>query len=178
MKMNTRMRSLLARAGGSAEVLGHDPQLPDELRAIIEAGWVVGPGGSLLLARLWVDGWSRDPGPVQVASHEYEVNDVFVPSADLTGDPDRYLSRVAARGIGFAARAMKVAVGLTAADSLIAVVGTGVNEDFLTHGTTVKFFTRRGDYPRWFEDLEGFTTEAIAVLDMSDAAHAHPGHDR
>jgi hypothetical protein len=175
MKTNSRMRSLLAQAGGSAEILGRDPQLPDELRAIIEAGWVVGPDGSLLLAGLWGDSWSRDRRPVQVASYEYEVNDVFVPSADLTGDPDRYLSRVAARGIRFAVRAMRAAVGLAAADSLVAVVGTGVGEDFLTHGTTVKFFTRRGSYPRWFEDLEGFTTEAIAVLDMSDAANAHPG---
>jgi hypothetical protein len=170
MKMNSRMRSLLAMQGGSAELLASSARLPEELRAIIAAGWVIGPGGSLLLAALWGDGWSKDHVPVQAADYEYEVNDVAIPAADLGGDPDRYLGRAAARGIQFAARAMRAAAGLAGAESLIAVVGTGVDQDFLTHGTTVKFFTQRGDYPRWFDDLERFTTEAIAVLNMSDAA--------
>jgi hypothetical protein len=48
------------------------------------------------------------------------------------------------------------------------VVGTGVGPDFLDHGTTVKFFTRRGAYPRWFDDVEGFKGEAMAFISMSD----------
>jgi hypothetical protein len=61
-----------------------------------------------------------------------------------------------------------------AAGALIAIVSLGVVGDVLMHGTKVRFTTARGRASRsfdlaWFDDLERFELEAMAVLDMSDA---------
>jgi hypothetical protein len=39
---------------------------------------------------------------------------------------------------------------------------------FALQGANVRFFTRRGDDLSWFDDLEKFKIEAIALLDVSD----------
>lgn len=142
-------------------------RLPAELTEILAHGWTVAQGGALGLTALTAAAAAADPG--RVAWWEIDTNDVHIPDDDLRTDPATYLPRVAARGRTFAAAALRRARGLPGADALVAVVGTGADEDFVEHGTTVKFFTRRGDYPRWFDDLEGFELEAMAVLDAADA---------
>jgi hypothetical protein len=50
----------------------------------------------------------------------------------------------------------------------VSIFADKTDEDFALQGGVVRFFTRRGDYPDWFEDLESFTLEAIAVMDATD----------
>ena len=166
MRMNQHMRGLLA--GGPVNPFA--TELPCELQDYVEAGWMADSSGALLLSALARGASSTPVGPAHVAEREYEVNDVYVPNADLVEHPETYLLAITLRGLSFAARMLERAQGSPNAKSLVAAVSTGVDDDFLTHGTTVKFFTRRGDYPQWFNDLERFGIEAMAVLDSSDLA--------
>ncbi|HEX8991185.1 MAG TPA: hypothetical protein VF784_05855 [Anaerolineales bacterium] len=56
----------------------------------------------------------------------------------------------------------------------MALVSAGVVGDVLVHGASVRFTTGRGVPSstfdmRWFDDLERFKLEAVAVLTMADA---------
>lgn len=161
--MNSSM-ALLIDDAPRVELLG----LPEELQDILASGWVEGPGGSLLLGALYGAGWRDDWGRADVSFHEYEVNDVGVPSAGLSGQRDVFLRAMAGRALSFASRALRLAGGYDAGDFLIAVVSVSVDVDYFTGGTAVKFFTCRGDYPRYYDALERYTLEAIAVIDMND----------
>ena len=104
------------------------------------------------------------------------VSHRFPPDGIAEDQPaQRYSAAMVRRALSFACRALADARGLDGADSLVAVIGAGVDDDYLTHGTTVRFFTRRGDYPRHFDDLERFALEALAVLDIDDAGRATSG---
>lgn len=166
MRTNSRMQDLQRQAPSGDEL----PPLPDDAKAVLEAGWTVGPEGSLLLCALW-NGARKSLPPSYVGRYEYEINDVYISLADLTGDMNRYLARAALRGILFATELLARASDLPAADALVAIVGIFVDtqdEDFMLQGARVRFFTRRGDYPEWFEDLERFELQAIALLDVAD----------
>lgn len=160
MIVNSRMARLMECSGAGL------PALPAELVEIVDGGWMVMDGGALALAELVGEPAHVDPD--RVGRWELDTNDIRIPDDDLLTDPGTYLTRVAARGLAFAAETLRSARGLPGADALIAVIGTGTGEDFLEHGTTVKLFTRRGDYPRWFDDLESFEQEAMAVLEATD----------
>ena len=163
MKTNSRMRALI-----SGNLL--DPvasSLPDEIQDICERGWEIGPGDSVVLRALWGPGWRTAISPEEVGAYEYEVNDVSIPLADLRTDMAEYLPRAAGRGIHFARLMLKKSDELMLPNELVATVGVSVDvddEDFLLQGVVVRFFTERGDFPRWFDDLEKFQSEAIAVL--------------
>ncbi|WP_322749066.1 MULTISPECIES: hypothetical protein [unclassified Frankia] len=155
------MRELIASVDGS--ILAQE--LPSELCEICDEGWSVSPCGSYVLAALY------DPSLESIAESEglpyleLEVNDVKIPDLDLLNDLSSYLPRVASRGLSFAVTALGKARKSGLADSLVAVVSTGVGDDYLTHGTTVKFYTRRDNYPDWFDDLERFAIEAMALIE-------------
>jgi hypothetical protein len=167
--MNSRMRRLLPEQPADLR----DADFPEELQAIVATGWMLGPAETLLLAALFGEGWSGQVDPSAPGLFEYEVNDVHIPTADLAADLDAYMERAARRGVSFALRGLGDAAAFPAAADLVATVATGVAEDFLLHGTTVKFFTRRGDFPNWFDDdLEKFEMEAIAVLTNADVTRS------
>jgi hypothetical protein len=164
------MSDVLARG---CESLYRD--LPPDLDEVARAGWVVGPHGAILLKSLWGSGWRTSIQPSEVGSYEYEVNDVYASLSDLSTDMETYVYRAAMRGISFAVRMLRDAAAVPGAGSLVAAVGVPVDEQdevFLLQGATVRFFSRRGDYPTWFEELERYQNEAIAVVDMTDLAEA------
>jgi hypothetical protein len=150
--------------------------LPPEAQDIIDAGWRHGPNGELVLAALWGTGWERRVGTNDLANREYEINDVYIDCTDLVDNLGTYLNRAANRGLLFGRLALEKAQLLDEYASLVAVVSVGIEDDFLTHGTTVKLFTRRGNYPNWFQDLERFTTEAMAIIYPSDVAEINGRH--
>jgi hypothetical protein len=147
--------------------------LPPDLNEVARAGWVVGPRGTILLKSLWGTGWRASIHPSEVGSYEYEVNEVYASLSDLAAERSAYLYTSAVRGISFAVRMLSDAAVFPEAEGLMAVVSISVDEEdetFLLQGATVRFFSRRGDYPTWFEDPERYQNEAIAVLSMSDLA--------
>jgi hypothetical protein len=171
MKMNSRMSDVLAGGPG-----GLPSDLPSDLNEVAKAGWVVGPQRTILLKSLWGTGWRTSIQPSEVGSYEYEVNDVYASLSDLATERSTYLHRSAVRGISFAVRMLGGAAAIPEAELLVAVVSISIDEEdetFLMQGATVRFFSRRGDYPMWFEDLERYQNEAIAVLNMSDLAVGH-----
>jgi hypothetical protein len=145
--------------------------LPPDLNEVARAGWVVGPCGAILLKSLWGKGWRTSIPPSEIGSYEYEVNDVYASLSDLATERGTYLHKSAVRGISFAVRMLGDAAAIPEAEGLVAVVSISIDEEdetFLLQGATVRFFSRRGDYPMWFDDLERYQHEAIAVLNMSD----------
>lgn len=172
MIMNSQMHRLIQR--DDSPISSH--QLPPDAAQIVNAGWTVGPHGALLLKALL--GAVVDSGPdrnmgnqVNIGEYEYHANDVYLSLTDLRVDMELYLRSAAVRGLVFAKEMLREAPGLPHADSLCAIVSISVdigNEDFLLQGATVHFTTRRGGYPDWIDDLEGFELEAIAVLQMVD----------
>lgn len=145
-----------------------DPEiLPEELLDLIDGGWRTGPAGSLLLDGCYGDGsgWRGDWQAGDIAQHELDVNDVGIPCHDLPQEREPFLRGAVARSRAFADAALRAAHGLPAADSLVAIVSVGVDDDFLTHGATVKFATERGGFPETFAELDRFRFEAMAVLD-------------
>jgi hypothetical protein len=87
-----------------------------------------------------------------------------------------FLRGMAQRGLTFAARALALAdrQQLPGGAGMTAIVNTGVAGDVLVHGTFVRFTTARGVPSRsfdlaFFDDLESFTLDAMAVLTASDA---------
>lgn len=162
MRMNERMASL-------PRSLATDYQhLPSELRALLDEGWCVGPAGSLLLKGLYGEHSGSDWLSEDVAKHEYEVNDVWIPTSDLQEERGHFLEGAASRAFGFVILALQSARPLKASSSLVAVISIGFDEDYLTSGTTVKLFTHRGSYPRYFDNLERFQLEAMAIVEVSD----------
>lgn len=154
MKMNSHMSDVLAGGAGSLH-----RGLPPDLNEIARAGWVIGPRGAILLKALWKAGWRTDIEPSEVGSYEYEVNDVYASLSDLATERSTYLYRAAVRGISFAVRMLRDAAAVPEAASLIAVASVSIDEEdeaFLLQGATIRFFTCRGDYPTWFEDLERY----------------------
>ncbi|WP_212816943.1 hypothetical protein [Polymorphospora rubra] len=152
-------------------------ELPPDLDLIAKGGWVLGPCGAILLKSLWGSGWRTSIDAAEVGTYEYEVNDVYGSLADLADDRATYLNRAAVRGFSFALRMLKDAAELPGAGSLMATVGVSVDEgdeDFLLQGVTVRMFSRRGDYPNWFDDLERYQSEAMAVVDVTDIADRDP----
>jgi hypothetical protein len=102
--------------------------------------------------------------------------DYRLPGGELPADVLGYLRAMAGRGLTFASRALMLAhkKRLPGADELIAFVNTGIVGDVLVHGTHIHFTTARGEPsgwfdPSWFDDLEKFKLEAMAVLTMADA---------
>ncbi|GAA3825847.1 hypothetical protein GCM10022226_53260 [Sphaerisporangium flaviroseum] len=170
MIVNSRMQVLLAQA---PEETWARP-LPEALQEIVDAGWGYRSGGSLLLAALCDSVVDAPPPGEQYFATEYHVNDIWVLGEDLDPTRDVYLRAIAGRALVFAWVALNEARQLPEFGTLAAVVGTGVADDFLLHGTTVRFFTRRGDYPSWFDDLESYELEAMALLDASDARRPLP----
>ncbi|MCX5009197.1 hypothetical protein OHB05_42540 [Streptomyces sp. NBC_00638] len=147
-----------------------DPEiLPDDLRDLAESGWRIGPAGSLLLVGCYGDGsgWRNDWQTEKIAQHELEVNDVSIPCDDLPKERDQFLRAAVARSRSFVVAAIEAAHGLKSAESLVAIVSVGVDDDYLTHGATVKFATRRGGFPEAYADLERFQYEAMAVIEST-----------
>jgi hypothetical protein len=142
--------------------------LPDELQDLVEGGWRIGPVGSLLLAGCYGDGrgWRRDWPAEEVAEHELEVNDVGIPSDDFPKARDLFLRGAVARSCLFAGAALRAASNLKASELLVAVVSVGVDDEYLMHGATVKFATRRGGFPDIYANLELFQSEAMAIIDL------------
>lgn len=101
---------------------------------------------------------------VGVADYEYHTNDVKISESGLPSDKERFLSAVAIRALCFIEEAFRSAARFEVSNGLTAVVSIGVGDNYLSHGTTVKFFTQRAGRPAWYEDLERFKIEAIAVL--------------
>jgi hypothetical protein len=166
MRANSRMQALLS----DDAFVTDKPDLPAETEAIIRAGWRVGPGGDLVLAAVSRESPLR-VSPSEIGGHEYEVNDVYISLDDLRDDPATLLARAASRGLSFATEMLKSGLSLPGSETLTATVSLFIDmtdEDFALQGTVVRFFTRRGDSPEWFQDLEAFTMEATAVLDAAD----------
>ncbi len=173
MRTNSRMKAILERP--LADDAGQD--IPADTQAIIDAGWIIGPQGALLLkANCPHPKSSLDPS--QVAHYEYDINDLYVTLTDLRTNMDLYLPRAVRRGLSIAQTLLLEATELPGSETLVAVVSMWAdteNEDFLNQGVRPRFFTRRGAYPRWFDDLEPFKLEAIALLELPDiSSHRTP----
>ncbi|MET7375307.1 hypothetical protein [Micromonospora arida] len=171
LRTNAAMRSLL----GSAAFAADQPTVPELEQDTLDAGWTVEPGGALLLLRHRPKHLQHIPAEA-LGEGEYEVNDVHVSLDDLGRETADFLPRAASRGLHFARRMLAAARGLPGSETLLAAVAIHVDvadEDFALQGATIRFFTRRGHYPRWFDELETYTHEAIAVLDPSDLTN-HP----
>ncbi|MEI8413110.1 MULTISPECIES: hypothetical protein [unclassified Kribbella] len=153
-----------------AEV-GGPKDLPDDLQDLVESGWRTGPAGALVLTGCYGEGagWRDDWQAETISQHELEVNDVAIPCDDLSKERDLFLRGAVARSRAFVGAAFRAARALPASEFLVAVVSVGVDEGYLTHGATVKFATRRGGFPAFYEDLERFQDEAMAMID----AHEH-----
>ena len=167
MRTNAPMRTLLDGRFRPAEFT----PLPGDARAVLAGGWVLGPHGALLLA----DRWSGHAGPVRadrIGSYEYEINDVHLSLDDLRGGDD-LLPRAAARTIDVARRLLRAGRRLPGSGTLTAVAAVHVDADdelFDLQGGRVRLFTRRGEHPSWFGDLEAFEHEALALLDHADVS--------
>lgn len=165
MIVNSKMAALLATADQETG----PRELPDELRELLAGGWQVCASGILILTApddpIVTSTWEVE----EVGITEYDVNDIRVPDEDCLDDPDSYLRRMVLRGLAFARAGLHRATDVVGAETLHAALSTGIDEDFLTHGTTVRFFTQRGIHPHWFDNLERYEVEALALLDMSDA---------
>ncbi|WP_157606524.1 hypothetical protein [Saccharomonospora cyanea] len=160
------------------EEVVQDDVLPDELRTIIRKGWYFTPAGAFvlealeprsMLAKTFLTKHFRRNRELAshwggVADYEYHTNDVKIPESGLPSDKERFLSAVAIRALCFIEEAFRSAARFEVSNGLTAVVSVGVGDNYLSHGTTVKFFTRRAGRPDWYEDLERFKIEAIAVL--------------
>jgi hypothetical protein len=106
-----------------------------------------------------------------------ETIDYRSPDGEYPPQVRGFLRGMAQRGLTFAARAFALAdrQQLPGGSELTAIVNTGAVTDVLVHGTFVRFTTARGVPSRsfdlaWFDDLERFKLEAMAVLTASDAA--------
>ncbi|MFE3249010.1 hypothetical protein [Streptomyces sp. NPDC059209] len=176
-----RMNALMLSFWKATEV--GDPEiLPEDLRELIDGGWRTGPAGALLLAGCYGDGsgWRDDWQAGDIAQHELDVNDVGIPCDDLPEEREAFLRGAVARSRAFADAALRAARSMPASDTLVAIVSVGVDDDFLTHGATVKFATERGGFPETFAELDRFRFEAMAVLDVhgDDARGADAPEDR
>lgn len=169
---NSRMGNLLDSIRGVPPC----KDLPGDLQNIVDRGWSIGPGGILSpgAATFWP---KISPGLTgqEIMKRELDLNDFGVCGEDLLHDPDSYLGAMATRGFRFAGECLKQASGLAEAADVRASVIVGVGEDFLMHGTTVRFFLRRGELPNRYWDLERFELEAIAVIGLEDIPHS--GHE-
>ena len=99
------------------------------------------------------------------------MNDVDISLDDLGDREGTFLVRAASRAFTFASLMLAKGAGLPGAETLQASVSVSVDvtdEYFALQGANVRFFTRRGDDLGWFDDLEKFKIEAIALLDVSD----------
>jgi hypothetical protein len=105
MIQNTRMTELLQRLERPAQ----REVLPDDLRRMIAHGWCVGAGGQLLLVDVAGHLREREVDPGSLGDFEFEANDLRIPDDDLVHDVDRFLPRVASRGIVFACEALDAA---------------------------------------------------------------------
>lgn len=157
LQTNARMQSLL-------DATPERVATNEVSRKLLELGWVIGPGGSLLLRGMWGD-QNEEPQPSEMGLFEYGVNDVYLPIVQEV-PVERTLIRAAHEGLIFARACFEAARGLPAAETLTGVVSvvTKHDEDFWMQGITVRFYTERGDYPDWWGDLEKFEREAIALL--------------
>jgi hypothetical protein len=143
-------------------------EMPEELADILRDGWYTADCGALLLVRAGGHARSWPCEAAAIARREYEVNDIRVPDLDLDEERGKFLRALARRAGGFARAALQLAVGSQASEDLAAVISVGIDDDYLSHGATVKFFTMRGDYPDWFDDLERFKGEAMMLLQIGD----------
>ncbi|MGW9310179.1 hypothetical protein ACWGPQ_19470 [Saccharomonospora azurea] len=173
MRVNVPMREVLKTL--HAIPLG---ALPAELKKIIRRGWYLTEDGALvlesleprsLLSRLRVSrryrrGEGRPSCWDGIAEYEYHTNDVRIPDGGLPLDRDQFIPAMAARSFGFVEAAFRSAARFTESDTLTAVISIGVGDEYLTHGAVVKFFTQRAGCPDWYDDLDRFKLEAIAVL--------------
>ncbi|WP_154675474.1 hypothetical protein [Parafrankia elaeagni] len=160
MKTNLLMEPLWP-AGRPAEV----DLLPAELRDLLDGGWMRGPVNSLLLRSAFGSGWSSSWNAEDVALHEYEVNDVWIPPDNIPRARDVFLPAMVGRARDFTFHAMRLAEDVQGVDRLVAIISVGIDSDYLTHGTTVKFFTRRGRHLSFYDDLDRYRTEAIALVE-------------
>ncbi|MFW5419804.1 hypothetical protein J0910_24605 [Nocardiopsis sp. CNT-189] len=172
MITNEHMRRLL----DTATPISGGEGLPGPLQEIAEAAWgrgasgVLSPGGP---PPAWTEA-EAGAGPEELMRTELEVNDFKIDDEDLVPDPDSYLRRTVSRGLLFASACLRRAADLPEAGRLRAVVITGVDDDFLTHGTTVKFFLHRGGLPSRYQDVERYILEGIAVLGPDDLPSLEP----
>ena len=153
--------------------------LSQDDRALIEAGWIVGPQGGLLLrwgSRCFLGErvLPRDEARESLGDDEYEVNDIHVDIRDLGPPSEEYLRAAIQRGLTIAMALLSSAAGLPGSETLTAVVGMPCDlEDELAplQSPNLRFFTRRGRYPAFYLDgghLARFACEAVAVLEISD----------
>lgn len=165
MRQNSAMRSLMSKADAGIALT----EMPEGLVDILREGWYTAECGSLLLVRTGGHARSWPCDSAAVAQREYEVNDIRIPDSDLDEEREKFLCSLARRASDFAMAAMQlVVVGGEASVGLVAVVSVGIDDDYLSHGATVKFFTVRGDYPDWFDDLERFKSEAMMLMQIGD----------
>ncbi|WP_143121553.1 hypothetical protein [Saccharopolyspora antimicrobica] len=163
MRMNSLMRSLCQTASEKEGAR----TLPEELRDLVERGWRIGPNGALLFAACYDDGagWRSDWRAEEIAQHELEVNDIGIPCGDFPKERAPFLNGAVARSYAFSRAALGAARGLPASELLVAIISVGVDDDYLMHGATVKFATRRDGFPTAYDDLERFQYEAMAVIE-------------
>ncbi|WP_433183571.1 hypothetical protein [Actinoallomurus sp. CA-150999] len=141
-----------------------------ELYDLLREGWIIGPVESMLLRGLYSSGWRSDWKVNSVSGYEFEVNDVGITDVGLPSDRDRFLEALVARARSFACHAIKDAQNLNYGNLLTAVISIGIDDDYLTHGATVKFFTRTAGCPQFFDDIERFQLEAMAIIEVFDCS--------
>ncbi|WP_189210793.1 hypothetical protein [Actinokineospora fastidiosa] len=142
--------------------------VPASLVYLVEGGWTTGPADALLLREMYGSGWRDDWSPQNVASHELEVNDVWIPPDGLDGPEELLLTQMAARARRFAVEVLRSAEGMLAAELLVAVISVEVESGIPEDGATVKFCTRRGGFPGYYDDLERYGLYGMAIVEAAD----------
>ncbi len=165
MRYNLAMRRLLSLDLPQSVLMGG---LPRDLRGLIEAGWYESDCGAVLLAGVGRHAKSWPCADGDVAGREYEINDVRIPHRDFDVARDVFLPSVYARTRSFAESALRGAGGFPNSDTMTALIRVGVDDDYLMQGAGVRFFTLRGGYPDWINDLDGFNLEALMVISVTD----------
>jgi hypothetical protein len=139
-------------------------QLPDELARTLAEGWSFDEDGALLLRSQRV-GSPRQPD-MDLTGWEASWNHVHVPQDDLDAADEDWRVRLWSRAIAFACQGLRSASGELTDEECLAVVALGSWRD----GATVRFHLDRGS-PGWAaDDLEGYQSEAVAVLSSSEIA--------
>lgn len=165
MRANSRMSRLMEKHRD----ITHLPTFAAQEQTILDAGWMIGPHGGLYLRALGTPKF--DPGRADDGLREYHHNDVRLEINGSLGANDLMLSDAAFRAIFFSRTLLHDAIALLRAEHFVSVIGLPGDvkiEDFSLQGITIRFFSCRGAHPDWFSDLEGYESEALAVMTLDD----------
>lgn len=154
----------------TVEPHAREKDVPDQFRAVTQAGWTMDGDAQLLSAlRSGYSGAGRAQFE-DVVHYEATVNGRGMTDYDLpVSGPERFAA-LQRRSLGYACTALLTLPPGTPWPTLayISLSGEGPNDAFLT--AHVAFCSHRPDVPPYVGDLESYEKEALIELSQEDAA--------